>query len=137
MSQRLSVKSISDALRKNRGMVAVAARNLGCARSTIYDWMEAHPELKTMLDDEREVMTDVAELSLYKQVQDGQGWAVQFYLKTQGKGRGYVETVNMRHGGDPDNSTPIRAGGAFTILIDRRQEALGDGSDNGSEPDDA
>lgn len=109
MAQRLSIKRITDALARNRGMVAVAARNLGCSRQNIYDWMERYPELKTVLADEREVMTDVAELSLYKQVQDGQGWAVQFYLKTQGKDRGYVETTNVKHSGDKENPVEMNA----------------------------
>ncbi len=116
MAQRLSVKRITDAFGRNRGMVAVAARNLGCSRQTIYAWMEAHPELKDVLADEREVMTDVAELSLYKQVQNGEGWAVKYYLSTQGKGRGYTETVNHRHGGDPD-APPIQTANKTEVTI--------------------
>lgn len=131
MAQRLSVKRITDALARNRGMVAVAARNLGCSRQTIYEWMERYPELKDVLAEEREVMTDVAELSLYKQVQAGEGWAVKYYLSTQGKGRGYVEQVNHRLGGDPD-APPIETRGTFTIVIDRRQD---DDADDGGDPD--
>ena len=33
----------------------------------------------------------MAELSLFKAIQTGEAWAVCFYLKTQGKDRGYVE----------------------------------------------
>lgn len=121
MKKRLSVKSISDALSRNRGMVAVAARNLGCARSTIYDWMEAHPEIKQVLADEREVMTDIAELSLYKQVQVGEGWAVKYYLSAQAKDRGYAETVNLKHSGDKEN--PIEVNDA-SLSTDERVDRL-------------
>jgi transposase-like protein len=106
MKQRLTSQRIIDALGHTKGMVSLAARRLGCARSTIYDWAEKHPEIKDAIEAERETMTDLAEISLFKQVQDGQGWAVQFYLRTQGKNRGYGDQVNVQHSGDKDN--PIR-----------------------------
>ena len=108
MKQRLTPKRITDALRDSKGMVSVAARRVGCARSTVYEYMERYPEIKAALEDERELMTDLTELSLYKQIQAGEGWAVQFYLRTQGKGRGYGDEVRHRVGGDPDNPTPIQ-----------------------------
>ena len=41
----------------------------------------------------------MAELALYKAIQDGEGWAVCFYLKTQGKQRGYIERQEIEHSG--------------------------------------
>jgi hypothetical protein len=43
------------------------------------------------IKEERERMTDVAEMALFDAIKEGEGWAVCFYLKTQGKERGYIE----------------------------------------------
>ncbi len=129
MKQRLTPRRIIEALSKSKGMVSVAARQIGCARSTIYDYIDRYPEIKAALEDERELMTDVAELSLFRQVQAGEGWAVQFYLRTQGRKRGYGDEVRHKVGGDAD-APPIQHGGTFTIKIDRRER---DDSDDGAD----
>ncbi len=36
-------------------------------------------------------MLDTAEVALWKGIQDGESWAVQFALRTIGRSRGYVE----------------------------------------------
>ena len=79
------------ALEQAKGMTTVAARLLGCAVDTVYAYLERYPALEAAKRQQREGMTDVAELALYKAIQSGEAWAVCFYLKTQGKGRGYVE----------------------------------------------
>ncbi|MSR24617.1 MAG: hypothetical protein EXR96_05955 [Nitrospiraceae bacterium] len=72
-------------------MISVAARLIGCSRQTIYDSLKRHPEIKEVVSEERELMMDMAELKLLDAVVKGQPWAILFYLKTQGKSRGYVE----------------------------------------------
>lgn len=109
MRQRLTPKRIIEALGKSKGMVSVAARQIGCSRQTIYNYAKEHPEVQDAIEDEREMMLDLTELSLYRQIQNGEGWAVQFMLRTQGKKRGYGDEVRHRIGGDPDNPTPIKA----------------------------
>jgi hypothetical protein len=79
------------ALEQSKGMTTVAARLLGCAVDTVYAYLERYPALAAAKAQQREGMTDVAELALYKAIQSGEAWAVCFYLKTQGKARGYVE----------------------------------------------
>lgn len=129
MRQRLTVKRITDALRESKGMISVAARRIGCSRTTIYAWAEEHPEIKATLEDERELMTDLTELSLYKQVQAGEGWAVQFYLRTQGKKRGYGDEMRHKIGGDPDNPTPITSQSSVTLYIPDNGRGAADGDD--------
>lgn len=91
MANELTVQPIAEALVEARGLVSVAARRLGVSRTTLYAWMEREPELKQVLSDARELTTDMAEAALFKAIQSGEAWAVCFYLKTQGKRRGYVE----------------------------------------------
>lgn len=82
---------IVEALNQSNGLISLAARRIGCDRATIYNYRKRFPEVAQAITDQREQMTDVAELSLFNQVKNGEAWAVCFYLKTQGKERGYVE----------------------------------------------
>lgn len=98
-AERFTVGQVADALRETRGMKGPAARRLGCTWQTIDNYAKRHPTIATVIAEERQSMTDVAELSLYRAVQNGEAWAVCFYLKTQGKGRGYVERAQVEHSG--------------------------------------
>lgn len=82
---------IIEALRRSKGMVSIAARLLDCSRQTVYSAMERHPEISEVVAGERELLIDTAELKLVDSVTKGQPWAIAFYLKTQGRHRGYIE----------------------------------------------
>lgn len=86
-----TAEQIITAIRDTKGMVSLAARKLGCHPDTIRSYAKRYSTVAAALKEERETMTDTAELSLYKAIQGGEAWAVCFYLKTQGKGRGYTE----------------------------------------------
>jgi predicted transcriptional regulator len=91
MTVNRTVDEYAQALREAKGMVSIAARRLGVSRQAVNQRISKHPTLREARDDAREEMTDVAELRLYERIQAGEAWAVCFYLKTQGKERGYVE----------------------------------------------
>ena len=91
---------IIDALKEARGMVAVAARKLGVSRVTIYNRRDKSEAVRDAIEEARDFTTDVAELKLYESIQKGEAWAVQFYLKTLGKDRGYVERQQIEHSGE-------------------------------------
>ena len=86
-----TVEEMCEALRKTKGMRALAAQLLGCDVSTVYRFIERHPTVAKVAQAERELQLDMAELKLFQQIQKGEGWATCFFLKTQGRGRGYVE----------------------------------------------
>lgn len=98
MAQRTN-KQIIEALRDSQGMVAVAARSLGVSRQTIYNRMEKSPEVREAIEEAREFTTDRAETKLFQAIEEGEGWAVCFYLKCQGKERGYIERQQHEHTG--------------------------------------
>lgn len=100
-SEKYTAAQMIDVIRHAKGMVTVAARRLGCDPDTVRNYAKRYPTVAQAMKDEREGVTDVAELSLYRAVQNGEAWAVCFYLKTQGKGRGYVERAQVEHSG-PD-----------------------------------
>jgi hypothetical protein len=87
------------ALQASKGNVAAAARVVGYNRTSFWRYIAAHPTVKDAVTDEREVMLDNAESVLYRAVLSGEAWAVCFFLKTQGKSRGYIE--RQEHSG-PD-----------------------------------
>ncbi len=100
-----TVVQMIEALRQTKGMKGPAARTLGCSWNTVDNYAKRHATVQKFIDEERESMTDAAELSLYNAVVGGEAWAVCFYLKTQGKKRGYVEKAAVELSGP--NGGPI------------------------------
>jgi len=90
-----SPEQMIEALRQSRGLVSLAAEMMGCARQTVYEYMEAFPEIRQAREDARHGMLDVAEGMLFKKIQEGDMTAIIFYLKTQGKDRGYIERLDI------------------------------------------
>src|SRR5581483_10055135 len=88
---RLTEKRVIDAIMQVHGMISTAAQALGVDRRTVYRWVEKHDSIKAALEDCREQTTDIAESALRRAIENGEAWAVCFYLKTQGRSRGYVE----------------------------------------------
>lgn len=97
--ERYTADHVIQAIRDTKGMVSLAAKRLRCDVDTVHNYAKRYPTVKKAIQEEREAMTDIAELSLYNCIQKGEGWAVCFYLKTQGKGRGYVERHEVEHSG--------------------------------------
>ena len=88
-------KKIIDALKKAGGFYSKAASLLGCSRQTILDARKRSPELERTLKDIRESYVDMAEISLINLVREGELGAICFFLKTQGRSRGYVERQEL------------------------------------------
>ncbi len=88
----LSVSVVESALRTCYGNMAGAARALGVDRTTIWRFIKKHNELTDVLESMRETMLDNAETALSKAILAGESWAVCFFLKTQGRRRGYSTT---------------------------------------------
>lgn len=84
-------KSMLDHLEKSLGVVTTAARNTGIHRDTHYTWLKADAEYCATVKSMKEVSVDFAEAMLFKLIQEGNVAATIFYLKTQGKHRGYIE----------------------------------------------
>lgn len=90
-NEKYSPMKIIEALKATRGMIATAARLLGCSRQTIYESIARHPEINAVVAGERDLMLDTAELRLMEAIEAGESWAVKFFLTTQGQVRGYIE----------------------------------------------
>jgi hypothetical protein len=96
-------------------MVYVAARQLGCSPTTLRARLAGEPALREVVETERELLIDDAELKLARAVEAGDPWAIQFFLKTQGRSRGYGDRQ------DVDVRAKVQADVGLTVT---HQEAL-------------
>jgi len=101
--QRYTQAQVIAALRETKGMVYLAAKRLGCEAQTIYNYRDRYPAVRAEMEQQDGEVDDAAEMKLYQAIIAGEPWAVQFRLRTKGKGRGYVERVQNEVSG-PDNS---------------------------------
>jgi hypothetical protein len=106
---RFSQEKVIEALHESKGLITVCARLLRCSPTTVENYLARFPACAEARRQEREAMLDVGELALLKAVQAGEGWAVCFLLKTQGKSRGYVERP------DVDVRTKVQADVGLTV----------------------
>lgn len=83
--------ALAQAIRDLNGNLSGVARGFHVSRATLDGYVREHPDIRTAVDEARETMLDMAESSLYRRVLAGEGWAVMFFLKTQGRKRGYIE----------------------------------------------
>jgi len=93
--KRFSAKRMIEELTRTKGMVYIAAENLGCTPQTVYNYVNSNPEIAAAKELAEGKVLDQAELNLYKAILNGEPWALQFVLKTKGKKRGYVERTEL------------------------------------------
>jgi hypothetical protein len=97
---KLTAKLVEAKLREASGNIAAVARVFGVSRQAILQFVNRRPMLQAVLHECRETMLDNAESVLYSAVLAGEAWAVCFYLKTQGKARGYIEKLQIDQGAE-------------------------------------
>ena len=81
---------IKEAIVKAFGNLSTAAKSLQVERATLYAWIELEGLDEAVMEG-RNRRLDFAESMLDKGMKDGNMTAIIFYLKTQGKSRGYIE----------------------------------------------
>ncbi len=89
---RLREALVREQIKVCRGNLASVARKFGVSRQAVHTFVKVKG-LADAVEEARETMLDDAETSLHDAVLRGEGWAVCFYLKTQGKKRGYTEKL--------------------------------------------
>lgn len=120
--RRYKAEEVAQAIIESDGILAAAARKLGCARKTVYSYIENYATVNDAYQEASETVLDLAESKLIDAVESGQLPAIMFVLKTKGKHRGYVERQEVT-GADGDrlkieyvndwrNSTPLPPSGA-------------------------
>ncbi len=106
----LTIKGVAGKIREARGNLAAVGRAFAVTRQAVYQFVRDKPDLMAVCMECRETVKDDVESSLYDAALAGDPWAVQFYLKTQARDRGYTDTHSHEHSGP--GGTPIT-----TIII--------------------
>ena len=104
---KYTASQIIDALQTQEGRVALAAEQLGCTAQTIYNYRDRFPSIGEFIKHKAEKRLDMVENKLWDAIMDGNIAAIIFYLKTQGKERGYVERQELQHSGPDDGPIPV------------------------------
>jgi len=99
-------KTLLAKLEENLGIVTKSCEALKIGRRTYYDWINDDPVFKEMVEDLKNVSLDFAESMLMNQMRSGNQSATIFYLKCKGRGRGYIERVDMDHTTKGDKIQP-------------------------------
>jgi len=89
--RKYSIAQVRQALTDAGGIKIVAAKKLDCTRRTLDSYLDSFPSLMAHYNELHEGKLDIAEGKLFSAVQAGEAWAICFFLKTQGKNRGYTE----------------------------------------------
>lgn len=100
-------EAVKAALEKANGRIFLAAKSLEVSGETVRKYLQRWPDLQTIIEDIRGRALDVAETALDRAVLAGEAWAVCFFLKTQGKARGYIEKVETEGTFKTENSVRV------------------------------
>ncbi|WP_293857263.1 helix-turn-helix domain-containing protein [uncultured Alsobacter sp.] len=98
------------ALEASGGVLAVAAQKLNIHRVTLHRWINDDAALREAVANIKEEVIDLAEAKLLGQIRDGDKDQIRFYLRTQGKHRGYTERVEQT--GPNGGAVPVAVVGA-------------------------
>jgi hypothetical protein len=108
---RLTVALVEPLISRFLGNLAGIAAALDVSRQAVHNFVRGNPRLSSLVDAEKERVNDLVERSLLRAAigtvdpatgqytKEPEAWAVCFYLKTQGKDRGYVEKPQVEHSG--------------------------------------
>lgn len=116
---KFKVEHVEEALRASGGVVSDAAQKVAeaygsCSPASVRNYIHRHKSLQHVVEEVIESNLDAAESALLKAIAQGNMTAVIFYLKTKGRGRGYVE----RYGFFDKDAKPADAPQYVVVLPD-------------------
>jgi len=119
LATEIRKRMLLEALEQTLGVVTTACRKIGMERSTVYAWLKTDPAFKAKYDELQSVALDFAESKLHQRIAEGSDACTIFYLKTKGKGRGYVERTEISGGGAPIAIKVVTTDADITGAIDQ------------------
>jgi len=91
-------RAMIKALESTLGIVSTACAKVGIARQTHYEWQREDEHYRADVKDIKNYAVDFAESQLLQCIKDKRETSIIFYLKTQGKDRGYIERQEIDAG---------------------------------------
>ena len=101
---KVTKTNVRDAITNMSGNLSAVARLFERSRQWLYTYLEKHPDLWDTVKEARETMLDNVESRLYQKALAGDTTSMIFFLKTQGKSRGYTE----RHEHSGKDGEPLK-----------------------------
>jgi hypothetical protein len=119
MGPKLTKPRVIEALQRHHGVVLKAAEALGCARCTLYAFMEKHEDIKELRYETSETLKDIAEAAIIQAIKAGDLKTVRWWLERQAKDRGYTTRIEQTgaDGGPLESVTKIER-----VIVDPAQE---------------
>lgn len=96
---KVKKQAMIEALTASLGVVSDACKVVGIARKTHYQWIKTDENYKEEVEGISEVALDFVESKMFEKIKSGDTGLICFYLKTQGKKRGYIEKQEVEHSG--------------------------------------
>lgn len=109
--RRLTDEEIVYVFGKKGGNVSATCTALGISRTEFYRRKNKSEKLATLLKDTEEALLDFAESKLQQKISEGDTTCLIFFLKTKGRGRGYVEKIEQEVSVNPFLDLIKRASG--------------------------
>lgn len=88
-------KTLIEAYHKSLGNVSAACEMAGISRRRFYQIYNEDEDFRASCEEIKDKAIDFAESALLSQIKEGNITAIIFYLKTQGKKRGYIERQEL------------------------------------------
>jgi hypothetical protein len=87
----LTAEKMIAAIKESNGYVSKACQILNCSRQHFYVKLKGFPTVQAYMEEIREKRSDYVESKMMQLIDELNPTMIIFYLKTQAKGRGYVE----------------------------------------------
>jgi hypothetical protein len=107
---------MAEALIKARGLQTVAAGMLGCDWSTVRRYVQQYPECAEAINLANNALGDLAETKLVDNITNGDQRAIEFYLKTKQRDRGYTDKTQVELTGAAGGPVRLEVSGFLDAL---------------------
>ena len=95
---KIQKEAMLKALETQLGIVSAACHKVGISRQTHYRWLEEDENYTKDVNELKNFALDFAEGKLLECIKNNRETSIIFYLKTQGKKRGYIERQEIDTG---------------------------------------
>ena len=95
-----TAQRIIEAIKASNGLLTLAAKKAHVGYTTMWRYTKEFPSVRLAVEEAKETMMDYVEGKLYENIKNGDNACIIFFLKTQGKSRGYIEKQEIEHSGD-------------------------------------
>ena len=109
-------REVAEALVKARGLQTVAAQMLGCTWETVREYVKRYPECAEAINLANNALGDLAETKLVDNITNGDQRAIEFYLKTKQRDRGYTDKTQVELTGAAGGPVRLEVSGFLDAL---------------------